>query len=276
MKSSTRIQIVIATALFAVGGCQSEAPSEPAEALPPPAAAEEGSPGDLDLAVAQAVLKNPIRTDEARERDPRSKPQVILSLLNIERGQRVIDIFGGAGYYADMMAGIVGEEGQVILHNNTPYHKFVGDRVTERYVDNQVPAITYLKSEVDDLKLEPNSLDAALMVMSYHDLYYFSPQRGWGKTDVPLFFSQVRAALKPGGRLVIVDHSAEAGTGSESAQELHRIDEAFAIQDIESNGLRLVATNDALRNPNDDRSKIVFDPEFRGKTDRFILLFEKE
>jgi len=275
MKSSIRIQIVIASALFVVGGCQSEAPSELADAPPPPAA-DAGQRGDMDLAVARAVLENPIRTDEARERDPRSKPQVILSLLNIERGQRVIDVFGGAGYYADMMAGIVGEDGQVILHNNTPYHKFVGDRVTARYVDNQIPGIEYLMSEVDDLKLEPNSLDAALMVMSYHDLYYFSPQRGWANTDVPLFFSQLRAALKPGGRLVIIDHSAEAGTGSDSAQELHRIDEAFAIQDVEGNGFGLITTNDALRNPTDNRSKIVFDPEFRGKTDRFILLFEKE
>jgi len=274
MNSSIRIRIVIAMTLFALGGCQSEPPSAPAEPPLPPAA--EGGASDINVAVAEAILSNPLRTEEARERDPRSKPEVILGLLNLERGQRAIDIFGGAGYYADMMVGIVGVEGQVILHNNTPYHKFVGDRVTARYVDNEIPGITYLKSDVDDLQLEPNSLDAALMVMSYHDLYYFSPQRGWGKTDVPLFFSQVREALKPGGRLVIVDHSAAEGTGSEAAQVLHRIDKAFAIQDVESNGFRLVTTSDALRNPDDDRSKIVFDPEFRGKTDRFVLQFEKE
>lgn len=269
------IQILVASSLFVLAGCQSEAPGEPAAPSQAPPAAEPAAGSEVNLLTANAILSNPNRTTEARERDPRSKPEVILGLLNLQPGERAIDIFGGSGYYADMMAAMVGPEGQVILHNNTPYHKFVGDTVQQRYVDNQVPGITYLKSEVDDLQLEPGSLDAALMVMSYHDLYFFSPQRGWQKTDVPLFFAQLHAALKPGGRLVLVDHSAAEGTGSEAAQVLHRIEEAFAVQDIESNGFRLAATSDALRNPGDDRTRIVFDPEFRGKTDRFILLFEK-
>jgi len=94
------------------------------------------------------------------------------------------------------MADIVGTDGEVILHNNTPYSKFVEKQNNERFGANQVPAITLLKSEVDDLKLAPGSLDAVLMVMSYHDLYFFSEERGWGHTDVPLFFSQIHAALR--------------------------------------------------------------------------------
>ena len=143
-------------------------------------------------------------------------------------------------------------------------------------MDNPVAGITYLKSEVDDLQLEAESIDAALMVMSYHDLYFENAERGWGKTDVPLFFSQLHAALKPGGKLVVVDHAATEGAGSSAAQTVHRIEPAFAQDDISGNGFRLIATNDALRNPDDDKSKMVFDKSVRGQTDRFILLFEKE
>ena len=114
------------------------------------------------------------------------------------------------------------------------------------------------------------------MVMSYHDLYYVAPERGWNDTDIDLFLSQVNAAMKTGGRLVIVDHSAIAGTGRAAAQDIHRIDEAFVQQEIERNGFVLVKSVDVLRNPDDDRTKMVFDKDIRGKTDRFVLAFEKD
>jgi len=227
-----------------------------------------------DTSITRALASD-VRQDADRERDARSHPEVILGLLDIEPGQTVIDVFGGGGYYSDILVGVVGEAGQVILHNNTPYSSWVEKQNKERYIDNPVPGITYLKSEVDDLQLAPNSLDAALMVMSYHDLYFYNPDRGWNKTDVPLFFKQLNAALKSGGKLLIVDHAAPDGTGSSAAQELHRIEEAYARQDLEKNGFQFVASSDALRNPDDDKTKMVFDKSVRGKTDRFILLFEK-
>lgn len=239
-----------------------------AVACPPPAAADQAS-------IARAIA-NDSRTDQHRERDARSKPEIVLGLLDLRPGQTVADVFGGGGYYAELMAGVVGPEGTVILHNNTPYSRFVEKQINERYAANAMPPIRLLKSEVDDLKLVPGSLDAALMVMSYHDLYIHAPDRGWDNTDVPLFFSQLHAALKPGGRLVVVDHAAADGTGTSATQEIHRIDEAWAIRDIETNGFRFVASSNALRNPNDDRTKMVFDKSIRGKTDRFILLFERD
>jgi len=226
-------------------------------------------------AIAQA-LASENRTDAERERDARSKPEVILGLLDLKPGQAAADILGGSGYYSVLMAGIVGPNGKVILQNNTPYSRFSEKKNEERFGANQVPGLTLLKSEVDDLKLEPDSLDAVLMVMSFHDLYFVSEKRGWGHTDMPLFLSQLHAALKPGGRFVIVDHAAVDGTGKTAAQTLHRIDEAFVKQVIQDNGFRFVKSSDALRNPDDDRMKMVFDPSIRGKTDRFVLLFVKE
>jgi len=222
-----------------------------------------------------AALADSDRLSEHRVRDARSKPEVVLPLLRLEAGDAAADIFGGGGYYSELMASLVGTEGKVILHNNTPYAAFVGEKNQQRYGDGQRPPVQLLKSEVDDLQLVADSLDAALLVMSYHDLYFHNPERGWGETDVGLFFEQLRTALKPGGRLVIVDHAAAEGTGSKAAQDLHRIEEAYAREDVASAGFRFVASNPALHNADDDHSKMVFDPEIRGKTDRFILVFEK-
>lgn len=72
-----------------------------------------------------------------------------------------------------------------------------------------------------------------------------------------------------------MDHYATAGSGKASAQELHRIDVDFAKSDIGSRGFKLVAESDVLRNPDDDYDITVFDPKVRGKTDRFVLVFEK-
>lgn len=274
---NSRTGAIAAATLVVLSACGSPSGDDPAATSPTvePDIKISGA-GGVDQSVVRAIFSNPLRSQEARERDARSKPEVILTLLDLKPGQRVIDLLGGSGYYTDLMVAIVGPGGEVILHNNSPYHIFVEDKVQSRYIDDPIRGITYLQAELDDLGLEPDSLDAGVMVLAYHDLYYFDPGVGFGKTDVSLFFSQLHEALKPGGKLLIVDHSAEEGTGSEAAQLLHRVDEKFAIETIENHGFKLVDTSDALRNPEDNRGTIVFDAAFRGKTDRFILLFEKQ
>lgn len=239
-------------------------------------AACAGGPSAADKQAAiDAAIANPARTAADRERDARDQPAVTLALLELQPGDAVVDLFGGGGYYSELVAGVVGPEGTVVLHNNQGYAKWVDKYLQERYIDNTVPPIQVLKSEVTDLKLGTNRFDAAVMVMSYHDLYYYNPERGFDRTDVPDFFAQVRAALKPGGKLLIVDHSAPDGTGNSAIQETHRVDPAFAQADIESNGFRFIAASDALRNPDDPRTVNVFAKDVRGKTDRFVMLFEK-
>jgi len=224
--------------------------------------------------VATAIA-SPDRSAEARERDLRSRPDVVLPLLDLGPGESAADMFGGGGYYADLMAAMVGSDGQVILHNNAQYARFVADKNKARYGDNQRPPVRLLRSESDNLQIEDNSLDAALLVMSYHDLYYKPKDQAGPLPDVPLFFANLMNAMKSGGRLVIVDHAAAAGTGNAAAQDLHRIDEQYARADVEKAGFRFVGSDPALKNPADDHSKMVFDPAIRGKTDRFILAFEK-
>ena len=54
-----------------------------------------------------------------------------------------------------------------------------------------------------------------------------------------------------------------------------RVDPALAISDMQQAGFVLESDSDLLANPTDDHSKGVFDPEVKGKTDRFILKFRK-
>jgi len=86
---------------------------------------------------------------------------------------------------------------------------------------------------------------------------------------------QLAQALKPGGVLLVVDHSAKPDTGSADATKLHRIDEAYAIKDFETHGFDVVANSDLLRRPDDPRDQLSYKVPMLGKTDRFVLVLRK-
>jgi predicted methyltransferase len=78
-------------------------------------------------------------------------------------------------------------------------------------------------------------------------------------------------ALKPGGVLVVADHSAQAGAGTSVAKSLHRIEEATLRREIEAAGFRLAAEADFLHHREDPRDSIVFRPKV--PVDEFVLKF---
>ena len=223
--------------------------------------------------VVEAAMAAQDRLAADLERDGREHPATILALLNIGPGSRVADIFAGGGYYSELIGRVVAPDGVVLMHNNKPYVEFAAKGIAERFEGREVVSVVRHDREPDDLDLGENILDAAMIVMSYHDLFYVDDS--WPAIDADQFIDQIAAALKSGGRFLIVDHVAAAGSGNAAAQDLHRIDPAFARQHIESRGLRYIAGSDALRRPEDDHTLFVFDPEIRGKTDRFVQVYEK-
>ncbi len=220
------------------------------------------------------AVNNPARSLADRERDKTSKPNAVLNLADIKPGMTVLDLFAGGGYYSELLSYAVGPEGRVISHTNAVYESSTGEEATSRFKDKRLPNVSRVISEIDKLGLEKASLDMMFLVLTYHDIYFTADY--WPKVDRDNFFRQIRESLKPGGVLVVVDHSALANTGLSAAQELHRIDEAFAKQDIESAGFTFDAASDVLRNSNDARTLSVFDEAIRRKTDRFVYRFVKK
>lgn len=223
--------------------------------------------------ITQAV-NNPARSGEDRKRDETSKPIEVLSFFGVRPGMKVLDFLSGGGYYSEILSYVVGEQGQVVAHTNEAYGKFVGDSITKRFGDNRLPKIVRMTTELPALGFANKSFDMILMVMTYHDIYYVADY--WPAVNREDFFMQIHDALKPGGILAIVDHSAKPDTGKSAAQELHRIDEVFARKDIESAGFSFAAASDVLRHPEDDRTIKVFEESIQGKTDRFVYRFTKK
>jgi predicted methyltransferase len=187
----------------------------------------------------------------------------------------VLDMFSGGGYYTEILSRLVGSEGSVVAHTNSAYANFVGDEATRRYANDRLPNVDILVAENNELSLPPESFDAALMVLAYHDIYYVDPQNGWPKIDGPRLVAELYRGLRPGGVLGVVDHTAAAGSPRETGNTLHRIDPEIVITELESEGFVFEGGSDVLRNADDDHSLNMAAPEVRGKTDRFVFRFRK-
>jgi predicted methyltransferase len=115
----------------------------------------------------------------------------------------------------------------------------------------------------------PAPVDMVWTSQNYHDLHNFPG------LDVGVFNKMVFDDLKPGGVYLILDHAAAAGSGLRDTKTLHRIDPETVKAEVLAAGFKLVGSSDLLRQPGDDHTLKVFDPSIRGKTDQFILKFQK-
>lgn len=236
---------------------------------------QSGTKDDLALTRATAAsLASEARPAEDRGRDARSRPDLVVPLLELEPGARVVDILAGLGYYSEILSRVVGSDGRVYLQNNQGYAALASEGVDKRLADGRLPNVVRWDRELESLDLTPASLDAALIVMSFHDAFWEDEEAGW-KIDADAFLASLVSALKPGGRVVIVDHSAVSGSRIEAVGTLHRIDEAFARDRLTEAGLQFESAHDFLRNAEDGRLSSVFDDTIKGRTDRFVLVYTK-
>lgn len=222
-----------------------------------------------------AAVAAPERSAKDRERDARDKPAELLTFAGVKPGMKVADFFGGGGYWSELLSRAVGPTGDVTLVNNPGYFYFSKDGLKERFADGRLKDVRQRVVETGNLDLGSAQYDLIFIFMGYHDLYWIDESNGWPKIDAGGVLDQLNRALKPGGKLLIVDNAAKEGTGSSAASDLHRIDEAFTKKDIGAHGFLFEKGWPGYRNSADDHSKGVFDPAIRGKTDRFTHLYRR-
>lgn len=252
---------------------QSEAPApKPAPVAEPVAVAvaepDAAVPMDRE-ANAQAAVANPARPQEDRDADAHRKPAEIMDFFVIEPGMHVADLMAGKGYFSELLGYAVGTEGRVYVQNS-PWviEKFAEAPLSARLARMAAPQLQRVDAELDALHFEAASLDAALMILFYHDTY-------WQEVDRPAMNRQIFTALKPGGVYGIIDHHAATGAGAGVVKTLHRIERELVVKELLEAGFELDAESQMLAHADDARSLNVFDPAIRGKTDQFVLRFRK-
>jgi predicted methyltransferase len=232
-------------------------------------------PAEQIPANIKAAVDSPTRPPQDRALDAGRRPEQMLAFFGIKPGMKVGEIFAGGGYTTQLLANAVGPDGMVYAQNPVfpPEREQIGDAFAARLKNPQLKNVVAISKSFDSddlLGVPPNSLDAVVTNMNYHDLVLI-------KADRDKINAQIFKALKSGGNFDIVDHSAKAGSGADDVK-LHRIDERFLIAEVEKAGFKLAAASSALRHPDDDRNWSTSPREagpHRGTSDRFMLKFVK-
>lgn len=220
-----------------------------------------------------AAVNHPDRPDTDRARDANRKPADVLMFAGVKPGMTVLDTNSGGGYYTEILSHAVGAEGKVIAHNGPVYWAFMQETVPARYAE-RLPNVMPLNGAGEAVDLDEDSVDVIMSVLAYHD-YFMKHDARTAPEDMPAVLASFHKALKPGGAFIVIDHQAPVGTGPEMGDKLHRINAEFVKSQILAAGFTLAEESDVLANPDDDPNLSPFRPDFRGKTDRFVLKFVK-
>jgi ubiquinone/menaquinone biosynthesis C-methylase UbiE len=128
-------------------------------------------------------------------REAEEQPEKMLDALKIEPGQTVADIGAGAGYTSLRLSRRVGPEGIVLATDVQPQ---MLSMLTDNARTAGVKNIKAIRSTQTDTKLPDGKVDLALMVDVYHEA-----------SDPEALLRGLKKALKPGGRLVLVEFRGE-------------------------------------------------------------------
>ena len=167
---------------------------------------------------------------ERSERDAEEEPDKALDALGTLTGMTVADVGAGSGYFTVRLAARVGAKGRVYANDLQPEMlKMLAARLARENVRN----VTLVQGAIDDPKLAASSIDLVLMVDVYHE--FSEPQK---------MLRALRTALKPGGRLVLLEYRKE--DPDVPIRFEHKMSVAEAKMELEAEGFTLATVDGRL------------------------------
>jgi predicted methyltransferase len=160
-------------------------------------------------------------SDRSRKRDEWQRPAEVFDALGVKSGHRVADIGCGFGYFTFRLAARVGAEGKVY---GVDIDRDAITKVRERKEREKVEQVEPILGESADPHL-PDDLDAVLIVDTYHEF-----------RDYDRMMEAVFHALKPGGRLAIIDGEAPSGRPRTEYHRLHSIPLELVREEVARHG----------------------------------------
>src|SRR5690606_24730369 len=192
-----------------------------------------------------AALTDPERPAADRDRDAARFPAELLAFAQIEKGETVGDYIMGGGYWTRILSSAVGPQGKVYAFQPDEFIAFRPAYAEEQ--DAAVAGRTNVVPVRGPVAAPPftEPLDTIITVQNLHDLYLGAMPEGTAAKTL----AALHAALKPGGTLLVVDHSAANGSGTSAADTIHRIDKQAAIAALTAAGFVLEAESDLYSRP---------------------------
>ncbi|QMW24166.1 class I SAM-dependent methyltransferase [Sandaracinobacteroides saxicola] len=226
---------------------------------------------------AQGVnLAAPDRPADEVKLDASRKPLEMMAFSKVKPGDTVLDVIAGDGYYSRLYAQAVGPKGAVVALLPPGYFDEATFEPGWKALIAAHPNVRFVKAQLADAEL-PKGVDLTVFHLVYHDLYWESAKYKFPRMDPAAFLTKLYAATDKGGRVLVIDHVAPAGSDVRAfVEKTHRIDPAVIKADFAKAGFVLDGESDLLRTPGDDLNLLVFNPAVRGKTDRVVYRFVKK
>lgn len=217
--------LLVTLALGCATGLSRRATQVAASPAPSPTpAASQQKPDTIDRPTSEPYTGS-LSTFEDPKRDEKLQPQRVMDVLGIKEGSSVADIGAGSGWFTVRAAKRVGNGGAVYAVDiNSEAVKYIDDRAKRENLAN----IKTILGKEDDPLLPANSVDAVLLLKTYHEVA--QPIR---------LLKHTREAMRPGALLGIIDRN--------GAADNHGISKATIIEEAGRAGFALVAEHDFVK-----------------------------
>lgn len=158
---------------------------------------EASTPPSLQRGHGRLFQPHELGMLEGPDREAWQRPDLIMDALGIADGSVVADLGAGGGWFTVRLARRVGPNGLVYAEDIQPQ---MIEAIQRRVSREDLKNVSAVLGSADHPALPKGRLDAALMVDTFHEV-----------TDRQSLLTNIRAALKPGGRLGIVEFRTEGG-----------------------------------------------------------------
>ena len=167
-----------------------------------------------------------IQNLERPERDEYQQPEKVAEALNITPGMVVADVGAGSGYFTRRFAKTVGETGHVLAVDIE--QKMLDYNKQELEKLGMANRATFILAKPDDPSLSENSVDLVFLCNAYHHVEHHA-----------VYWTKIKSALKPNGRVVIVDFYHDERSGKLSFSKHHLVPRERVIENMKKVGLTL-------------------------------------
>jgi precorrin-6B methylase 2 len=191
------------------------------------------------ISFAQDQWKNVYSRNAWAERDKWQRADEIIKELNLKASSKVADVGCHEGYITVKLSKLVGNAGKVF---SVDVDQSKLDKLKSNLKELQIVNAEVVKGAYDNPKLTINSLDAVIILDTYHEM-----------DDHDKILQHIKSSLKPSGRLVICEPIADERRKStrEEQERKHELGMNFALEDLKKAGFKILKQID----PFVDRTK---------------------
>jgi predicted methyltransferase len=206
-------------------------------------------------------LTSESRPLEDRVRDGARRPYQVMQLLGVDAGMTLLDVGAGGGWFTRVLSAATGPGGKVIAQ--------FGPRALQRENGKAQKDLAASLGNTEAFfgevgEIAPGSIDAAVTALNMH---HMNAERAGP------YLKDIYDALKPGGRVAVIDHVGLAGT--ENNSRLHRMLPSDAKAWLEQAGFTIQTDSDILRTTADDHTLSVDNPILGRDIDQFLFIARK-